>query len=193
MLRSGGETLFNLLTERKDNPNRNIYWNPHGLTVTDKFQYHVIPDAKLADLRNRTIDREAIPCIIPIVGNAEFNSACWIDLKKQLESHNIEFLISMQDRQTILEDNGEYFKLTTEELVQELLPYGQTDESIQELVNLKTEIKLDKIRLYEPRSGTKDRAVVIAYGNYILSKIENEWAKQSQQEEINIDDIQLIW
>ena len=99
----------------------------------------------------------------------------------------------MQDRQTILEDNGKYFKLTTEELVEELLPYGQTDESIQELVNLKTEIKLDKIRLYEPRSGTKDRAVVIAYGNYILSKIENEWAKQSQQEEINIDDIQLIW
>lgn len=193
MLRSGGETLFNLLTERKDNPNRNIYWNPHGLTVTDKFQYHVIPDAKLADLRNRTIDREAIPCIIPIIGNSELNSACWIELKKQLESHNIQFLISMQDRQTILEDNGEYFKLTSEELVQELLPYGQTDETIQELVNLKTEIKLDKIRLHEPRSGTKDRAITVAYGNYILSLIENEWAKQSQAKEFDLDDMQLVW
>jgi len=192
-IRSGGETLFNLLTERKDNPNRNIYWNPHGLTITDKFQYHVIPETKLADLRNRTIDREAIPCVIPIIGTSELNSACWIELKKQFESHNINLLISNQDRQTLIEDNGEYYKMTSEELVQELLPYGQTDEAIQELVNLKTEIKLDKIKLSEPRSGTKDRAIVIAYGNYILSKIENEWAKQSQSEEINIDEIQLVW
>lgn len=192
-LRSGGETLFNLLTESKENQNRNIYWNPHGLTIADKIQYHVIPDTKLADLRNRTIDPQAIPCVIPIIGSSELNSACWIELKKQLESHNINFLISNQDRQTIIEDNGEYFKMTSEELVQELLPYGQIDETIQELVNLKTEIKLDKIRLYEPRSGTKDRAVVIAYGNYILSRIENEWAKQSQAQEMNIEDIQLVW
>lgn len=191
--RSGGEVLFNLLTEPMGNPQRGNAWDKRGFTICDNFNYHVVPDAKLLDYRHRTVDPNALPCIIPIIGNAELNSACWIDLKKQLESHNIEFLISMQDRQTILEDNGKYFKLTTEELVEELLPYGQTDESIQELVNLKTEIKLDKIRLYEPRSGTKDRAVVIAYGNYILSKIENEWAKQSQQEEINIDDIQLIW
>lgn len=192
-LRSGGETLFNLLTEKKENDNRNIFWNPHGLTVSDKIQYHVIPDTKLADLRNRTIDPEAVPCVIPIIGSSELNSACWIELRKQLDSRNINFLISNQDRQTILEDSGEYYKMTSEELVQELLPYGQTDETIQELVNLKTEIKLDKIKLYEPRSGTKDRAVVIAYGNYILSKIENEWARQSQAAEVNIDDIQLVW
>ena len=192
-LRSGGETLFNLLTEKKDNPNRNIYWNSHGLTVSDKFQYHVIPDTKLADLKNRTIDKDAVHCVIPIIGSSELNSACWIELKKQFESHNISLLISNQDRQTLIEDNGEYYKMTSEELVQELLPYGQTDETVQELVNLKTEIKLDKIRLYEPRSGTKDRAIVIAYGNYILSKIENEWARQSQEQEINIDEIQLVW
>lgn len=192
-LRSGGETLFNLLTERKDNSLRGAYWNPHGLTISDKIQYHVIPDTKLVDLQMRTIDPDAIRCVIPIIGTSELNSACWIELKKQLDSHNINFLISNQDRQTIIEDNGDYYKMTSEELVQELLPYGQTDETIQELVNLKTEIKLDKIKLYEPRSGTKDRAVVIAYGNYILSKIENEWARQSQATEVNIDDIQLVW
>lgn len=192
-LRSGGETLFNLLTEKKEDSLRGRFWNPHGLTISDKTLYHVIPDTKLTDLQLRTIDPEAIHCVIPIIGTSELNSACWIELRKQLDSHNINFLISNQDRQTIIEDNGEYFKMTSEELVQELLPYGQTDETIQELVNLKTEIKLDKIRLYEPRSGTKDRAVVIAYGNYILSKIENEWAKQSQANEINMEDMQLIW
>lgn len=192
-LRNGGETLFNLLTEKKDSLTRGIFWNPHGLTISDKLQYHVVSDAKLLDLKQRTIDPDAVPCVIPIIGTSELNSACWIELRKQLDSRNINFLISNQDRQTIIEDNGEYFKMTSEELVQELLPYGQTDETIQELVNLKTEIKLDKIRLYEPRSGTKDRAIVIAYGDYILSLIENEWAKQSQANEVNIDDMQLVW
>lgn len=192
-LRSGGETLFNLLTEKKENLNRGINWNPHGLTIADKFEYQVVPDTKLVDLKNRTVDPDAVHCVIPMVGNSELNSACWIELKKQLESHNIEFLISMHDKQSILEDNGEYFKLTSEELVQKLLPYGQIDETIQELVNLKTEIKMDKIRLYEPRSGTKDRAIVVAYGNYILSLIENEWARQSQIKEIDLDNIQLVW
>lgn len=191
--RSGGEVLFNLLTEPMDNPQRGINWNKHGFTICDNLNYHVVPETKLADYRHRTVDPDAIPCIIPMIGNSELNSACWIELKKQLESHNIQFLISMQDRQTILEDNGEYFKLTSEELVQELLPYGQTDETIQELVNLKTEIKLDKIRLHEPRSGTKDRAIAVAYGNYILSLIENEWAKQSQAKEFDLDDMQLVW
>ena len=191
--RSGGEVLFNLLTEPMDNPQRGINWNKHGFTICDNLNYHVVPETKLADYRHRTVDPDAISCVIPMIGNSELNSACWIELKKQLESHNIQFLISMQDRQTILEDNGEYFKLTSEELVQELLPYGQTDETIQELVNLKTEIKLDKIRLHEPRSGTKDRAIAVAYGNYILSLIENEWAKQSQAKEFDLDDMQLVW
>ena len=99
----------------------------------------------------------------------------------------------MQDRQSILEDSGEYFKLTSEELANELIPYGQTEELIREAINLKAEFRNDKVKLIEPRSGTKDRAVVLSYGNYIASLIENEWNKQAQTEEIDVSQIQLVW
>lgn len=191
--RAGGEVLYNRMTELWEHPERGSFWNPHGFTICDKPQYHVVPSTKLADLRERTVDPQAIPCIIPMIGTGELNSTCWVELKKQLECGNIKFLVSMQDRQEAIEDDGTFFKLSTEELAQELSPYGQTDLLIQEAINLKTEFKNDKIKLIEPRSGTKDRAVVLSYGNYIASLIENEWNKQNQNEDFDIDSIQLVW
>lgn len=164
-----------------------------GLTISDKNHYHVVPDAKLADYRMRTVDKNAYPCIIPFITTAELNSLCWIELKKQLENNNIKFLISSQDRQTIIEDNGSFFKMSSQAVVDELLPYGQTDELIREAVNLKTEYRNDKIKLTEPRLGTKDRVVILSYCNYIISLIENEWLKQQQMGGSNWDDFQLIW
>lgn len=190
-LRNGGEVLFNYLTIPKENPERGIYWDCRGLGLADKYQ--IIPQGKIDDLKNRTVDKNYKHCVIPMIGTSELNSVMWVELKKQLSCNNIKFLVSMQDRQTILEDNGDYFNLTTEELANELLPYGQTEELIREAINLKAEFKNDKVKLVEPRSGTKDRAVVLSYGNYIASLIENEWNKQNQIEDFDIDDIQLIW
>lgn len=191
--RAGGETLYNHMTEIWEHPERGSNWNPHGFTVCDKMQYHVVPDAKVKDLKERTVDPNAIPCIIPIIGTSEVNSIAWVELKKQLECGNIKFLMSLQDKQEKLEDNGDYFKLSTDDLAKVLAPHTQVDMMIQEAINLKTEFKNDKIKLVEPRSGTKDRAVVLSYGNYIASLIENEWNKQEQAEEFDISDMQLVW
>lgn len=190
-LRNGGEVLFNYLTIPKENPERGVNWDCRGLGLADKYQ--VVPQGKIEDLRSRTVDKNYKPCIIPMIGTSELNSIMWVELKKQLSCNNIKFLVSMQDRQTILEDNGEYFNLTSDELANELVPYGQTDELIREAINLKAEFKNDKVKLVEPRSGTKDRAVVLSYGNYIASLIENEWNKQAQTEEFDINSIQLVW
>lgn len=181
------------MTEVWEHPERGKNWNPHGFTVCDKLQYHVVPPTKLTDLKERTVDTQAIPCIIPMISTSEINSLCWVELKKQLECGNIKFLVSMQDRQEAIEDDGSFFQMTSEELAKELAPYGQVDLLIQEAINLKTEFRNDKIKLVEPRSGTKDRAVVLSYGNYIASLIENEWNKQAQTEEVDISQIQLIW
>lgn len=190
-LRNGGEVLFNYLTIPKENPERGSAWDAHGLGLADKYQ--VIPQGKIDDLKSRTVDKNYKPCIIPMIGTSELNSVMWVELKKQLSCNNIKFLVTMQDRQTILEDSGEYFKLTSEELANELIPYGQTEELIREAINLKAEFRNDKVKLIEPRSGTKDRAVVLSYGNYIASLIENEWNKQAQIEEIDVSQIQLVW
>ena len=190
-LRNGGEVLFNYLTIPKENPERGSAWDIHGLGLADKYQ--VIPQGKIDDLKSRTVDENYKPCIIPMIGTSELNSVMWVELKKQLSCNNIKFLVTMQDRQSILEDSGEYFKLTSEELANELIPYGQTEELIREAINLKAEFRNDKVKLIEPRSGTKDRAVVLSYGNYIASLIENEWNKQAQTEEIDVSQIQLVW
>jgi adenine-specific DNA methylase len=78
-------------------------------------------------------------------------------------------------------------------LAQELAPYGQVDLMIQEAVNLSAEFKDGRVKLKEPRMGTKDRAVCLSYGNYIASKLENKYNQSMQEDDLDIDDIQLVF
>lgn len=191
--RSGGEVLFDYLSMKTPHPERGGGWNDSGFTIVNDMSLHVVGQGKIDELRNRTIDKNAIPCIIPFIGTSETNSLAWQSLKKQLEVNNIKFLISAQEYQTYLEDSGEYFDMTTEEFTKALLPYIQTDEVIQECVNLSAEYKNGLVRLSEPRSGYKDRAVCLAYGNYIAEKIENKYNRSIQTEDIDVSQIQLVW
>lgn len=150
-------------------------------------------EAKLADLRQRTVDPNAIPAVIPIIGTTVLNSLFWTELKKNLESGNIKFLISMSDRRENIENNGSYFKMTSEQFADDVAPFLQTDELINEAVNLKAEFRSDNLKLCEPRTGYKDRAVVLAYGNYVASLIENAWKKQENEEEYDWDNVELVW
>ena len=193
MLRNGGEVLFNRMGMPLEFGDMVGIPYLNGLTISDKLIYQVVTDAKLVDLSQRTIDKNAVRCIIPFVGGTEINSLAWVELKKQLETGNIKFLTSVQDRQESLEDDGSYFKMTSEEIATDLVPYGQTDLLIQEAVNLKTEYRNDKIKLTEPRNGTKDRIVILSYVNYIMTLIENEWLKQQQNSSSDWNDFQLIY
>lgn len=191
--RSGGESVYNYMTMPQDNPERGALWDGRGLTECADKSLQIAQDNKVADLQARAVDKDAIPCIISIFGTSELNSSCWVELKRQLESNNIKFLVSTEQAQEALEDSGEYFTLTTEQLADRLVPYGQVDLMIQEAIQLKAEIRNNKIRMVEGRSQTKDRIVVLAYGNYIASKIENQWSKYGQEEDEDIEDIQLVY
>ena len=191
--RSGGETIFDNLSMVTENPQRGNLWNPSGLTVCQEGNLHVVSEAKRTELSNRTVDKNAIPCLIPFVGTIELNSLTWQNLKKQLEVNNIKFLVSEQDYHSYLVDTGKYYDLTSEEYAEELLPYIQTDQLIQECVNLSAEFRNGLVKLTEPRSGFKDRAVCLAYGNYIAEKIENKYNKQNQIHDIDLSKIQLVF
>lgn len=192
-LRSGGEVLYNRMTMRWEHPNRGNMWNSCGLTVVNDRNLHVVPSNKIDDLIGRTVDTNALPCIIPIVATSELNSTMWVELKKQLESNNVKFLIPTQNKQEMLEDNGRYFELSSEDLAKELAPYGQVDLMIQEAVNLSAEFKDGKVKLKEPRLGTKDRAVCLSYGNYIASKLENMYNQSLSMDEGDYDDLELVY
>ena len=191
--RSGGETIFNAFTEPWVHPVRGKNWNPHGFTVVNKPMYQIVTNEKMNDLKARTVDKEAIECIIPFIGSSSANSVAWVELKKNLEYNRIKFLVTMDDREHELIESGKYFELPTEELAEVMLPYAQTDLLVQEAINLKTEFKGDNIKLVEPTTGTKDRIVILSYANYIASLIENERNKQEEETELNWEDIQCVW
>lgn len=192
-IRSGGEALYNKMTMELENPNHGVLWDKRGLTVSDELELHVVPEGKLQDLRNRTVDKNAVPCIIPITGSTTLNSTMWIELRKQLDNGNIKFLVPMQTYQESLEDNGDIFGMTSEEVANALLPYAQVDLLVNEAVNLKAEIKDGGVKLSEPKNGFKDRAVCLSYGNYIASKIENIWQRRMVNQKVDYSNIQLVW
>ncbi len=192
MARSGGESIVNSLS-KPYNGEYSSFIDVRGLTVADTMQYQVAPRDKLDYYRSKAVDKNGIPCIIPFFGTAALNTSYWRAMKQALERGRVKFLLSMSDKQEQLEDTGEYFKFSSQELAEKLAPYGQTDLLVSESVNLKTEIKNDQIKLEAPRGGHRDRSVTCAMGLLVFDLIENEWQRQDQEEEFDLDDIQLVY
>ena len=190
--RSGGEAVLNSLSKPYAG-GYGSYIPSSGLTVADEPKYHVAPNDKLDYYRSHAVDSGAVHCVIPIFGTAALNTAYWRSMKRRLERGTVKLLIGMMDAQGRLEDSGDYFKMDAGQLANALAPYGQTDLLISESVNLKTEIKNDQIKLEAPRGGHRDRAVTCAMGLLIFDYIENEWQRQDQQDDFDVDSLQLVW
>lgn len=194
--RNGGENFFDHLTQLYEHPQLGKFWNTHGFTVVSDESLNVVPRAKIEDLISRTVDPQAIPCIIPIIGTADLNSIMWIELQKRLTNEEISFLIDDMDYETQLNDREDYFELTTEEKVELKYPYTQTMLMINEAVNLKQEWRDGRVKLSEPRSGYKDRIVALSYGNYIMTLLENKLNIKNQQDladdDVDWDNISLV-
>ena len=87
------------------------------------------------------------------------------------------------------ESNKDYFKMTDEERMNYKLPYIMTMALVNEAINLSQEWRDGKVKLIEPRSGTKDVIVSFAYGNYISSLIINKLEQdENNNDELNLDE-----
>ena len=147
-----------------------------------------MPSAKIQDLQERTADKDAIPCIIPVKGSSQLNSIMWIDIQKRLRDEEIEFLIDEIEFKEELESRKDYLFLTSEQKREMLLPYIQTERLIYEAVNLSQTWKDGRVKLEEPRTGTKDRIVALSYGNYVSSLIEAKLNKSDQEDDYDESD-----
>lgn len=192
---NGGTVNYNSLTKEFYHPERpSDLWNHHGFTIAVDSDYHMMAENKLDDLRKRTVDPEALPVMIPISSNSDWNSTMWMDLSQRLRNDEISFLIDDLEFQQVLDDNKNYFKLTSEEKAQMRLPYVQTMYLINEAVNLSQEWREGKLKLSEPNNGTKDRIVAMAYANLIATQIINKLERNAQQSsEIDFDNFQLVF
>lgn len=191
--RNGGEVIYTDLTKPREHPYRAFAdWNEHGFTISTDRKYQTCTDAKLDDLRARTIDPQAIPCMIPMIGTTELNSNMWIDMQKQLKDGSIELLIEDMIFDQQFSETKEYWTMSSEDKARIMLPYIMTESLITEAINLSQEWRNGQVKLVEPRSGTKDIAVSFAYGNYISSLIINDKSKSNDDDEFNIDDWQFL-
>ena len=94
----------------------------------------------------------------------------------------------------LLEDSGEFYKMTSEELADVLYPHLMTENLIQEAVGLNCEMRDNKIKLTETGSNTKDLIVLLSYLNYVADKLENERNKYLYgQDDEDYEDIQLVY
>ena len=189
LLRNGGEVMYNDLTKPRKHPQRSENeWNEHGFTVSNNLKYHTVTQQKIEDLISRTIDPQAIPCLIPMIGTTELNSNMWLDLQKKLRDGEIDLLIEDIEFEQQMEDVKEYYSATDEERMNIKLPYIMTEALINEAINLSQEWREGKVKLTEPRTGTKDIIVSFAYGNYVSSLIINDLEKQDNNDEIDLDE-----
>lgn len=186
---NGGTTHYTDLTKEYIHPERPYdMWNRHGFTIALDKDYHMMSSAKLEELQNRTVDPQAIPVMIPISANSEWNSTMWQDLGKRLRAEEIAFLVDdLQIQQDISED-GKLSKMTKEEQTQYRMPFVQTMFLINEAINLSQEWRSGLLKLSEPRNAMKDRIVAMAYANLIATQIINKLEREAQSPDYDISD-----
>lgn len=193
--RSSGELLFNQLSAPMEHPYRTeSEWNNHGFTVCDDKELHIINNEKFQDLRNRTVDPQAIPCVIPIIGSATFNDSMWRDMNLRLKNEEISFLIDELEFDTTFADKKEYMFLSSEDKARIKLPYVQTMLMITEAVSLTQKWNNGLLKLEEHGRGSlKDKIVATCYFNSIASRLENKLLKEYNNEDMDISSYQFVF
>lgn len=148
----GGILYWSMLTSPWQHPTRQN-WNPHGFVLCEEPGMQVLSDGVLNELRQRQVDPEGIPCMIPMKATAEMNSNMWKSLWKSLNNGSLTFLEDeLQVTREI--DESKSLRLTSEERMRYLLPYVQTSLLINEGINLSATWKDNGIlSLSQPRTG----------------------------------------
>ena len=187
-INGGGNLYYGMLSSPWKHPTRQD-WNPHGFGICEEPGMQVLSEGILNELRQRTVDPEYIPCMIPMKATAEMNSNMWKSLWKSLNNHSLLLLEDELQATKTFDESPDALKFTSEQRALHLLPYVQTSMLISEGINLSATWKDNgMLSLSQPRMVHKDRMSALQYANWIADKIENSHAISQNQEEFNVDD-----
>lgn len=184
--RNGGDIFAIELTKPFYHEIRGVEYR--GFTPTNDSYLQVANEGKVSDLKAKTIDPFAIPCLIPIVGTEELNSNMWMELKKRLNNGTIRFLIDETQYDYEKAEDAEYFLYSSERKALEKMPFIQTTLLINEGINLSPTYSNGRVKLTEPRSGYKDRIVALSYANYIATLYENKLSSDNYLDKWDMND-----
>lgn len=108
------------------------------------------------------------------IGTDESNHIMHTMMKSALMEKKYKMLQPSIIARDYLSENDEYVLGSPEVKARYELPYVQSDLTLNEMVNLKTEfVKQTKIKLVEPSTGTKDKYMTSAMANlYVQQELE---------------------
>ena len=111
-------------------------------------------------------------CLWSVKANANFNNEICILLRNGFQNKKINLLKHEIEGEEILRSKIKSFNKLTPKLQAELkIPYVQTSALINELVNLKHEVKNGNIKISEISGMRKDRYSSLAYNYWVLQQI----------------------
>lgn len=164
-----------------------------GISVADELgkvcydenrdcEYPAMTSYNDENVAGRIRNKNALAVIYSFKGNASLNHEMHLSMKDVLEKSKIKLLINSTEAKDYLDTKKEYKDSNTEGKVLFELVFVQGDLLINEMLNLNYEINknTNTLKLIEPRTGTKDRYISLAMGNYVIKELEKNLQKPTK-------------
>lgn len=136
------------------------------------------------DVASRVKNRQALPVVFSFKGQLEINQQMHYAMSDVIDKDRLKLLLNSAKASDYLDEQDFYNKANSEERVEFEVPYMQIDLLINEMVNLKQVIKQSKyLALEEPSTGTKDRYISLAMGNYFIKTLEAKLSNYEDDDE----------
>ena len=143
------------------------------------------PSAK--DLGDRCKDPNAIACIYAFIASNERNHIMHTNMKDALLSGKFKCLKSnLVAKDEYLRGRKEYIFADGREKARLEAPYIYSDMTLNEMISLSRDETKAMITLKEPNTGTKDKYIARAMGNYFITNFLE--TKLTKKENYNMDD-----
>src|SRR5574344_407722 len=143
------------------------------------------PSAK--DLGERCKDPNAIACIYAFIASNERNHIMHTNMKDALLSGKFKCLKSnLVAKDEYLRGRKEYIFADGREKARLEAPYIYSDMTLNEMISLSRDETKAMITLKEPNTGTKDKYIARAMGNYFITNFLE--TKLTKKENYNMDD-----
>lgn len=136
------------------------------------------------DLKARSV-KDAIPVIYAFHGTAELNHNMATHLRDLLQRKRVELLEPSDKAIDFLNEVYGYDAKDMNIRQELLMPYVETELLSIEMMNLEFEVRGGFIRVFEQRSGRKDRYVSFAMANFLARQLELKHYRKDKKQDIS--------
>lgn len=174
-----GIGIYDALSAVTKDEVRGVEYPAYTVLPTDE-----IDDKLYDDLSNRTLAKNAIPFIFPIIATQQLNSHIAIVFREKMKNKMINFLADDNTAEEFLIKAGNKDIINLEEPERRaylLQPHLQTTLAINECISLNMDMvgASGLVKLVEPSGGRKDRYSSLSYLAYYVSLLDKEILQDS--------------